>query len=91
MKKKILFYPIAYSQHRDDIKEMEEQFEKQTSRLRELRQKKPDPYMNMPDDPTLENVDMFSDTTSMYSQFTRHTATTARFSQASSTSSARSG
>ncbi|KAI9287321.1 IKI3 family-domain-containing protein [Umbelopsis sp. AD052] len=80
----------TYSQHRDDIKEMEEQFEKQTSRLRELRQKKPDPFMNMPDDPTLENVDMFSDTTSMYSQFTRNTATTARFSQASS-STARSG
>jgi len=80
----------TYSQHRDDIKEMQEQFEKQTARLRELREKQPDPYMNMPDDPTLENVDMFSDTTSMYSQFTRYTGTTARMSQASSARSSRS-
>ncbi|KAJ2960629.1 hypothetical protein NQZ79_g4082 [Umbelopsis isabellina] len=77
----------TFSQHKDDIKDMQEQFEKQITRLRELREKKPDAYMNMPDDPTLENVDMFSDTTSMYSQFTRYTSTTAQMSQASARSS----
>ncbi|KAM3588825.1 putative elongator complex protein 1 [Umbelopsis sp. WA50703] len=77
----------TFAQHKDDIKDMQDQFEKQTTRLRELREKKPDPYMNMPDDPTLENVDMFSDTTSMYSQFTRYTSTTAQMSHASARSS----
>lgn len=42
---------------------------------------------DLPPDESLDNIDMFSDTTSMYSQFTRYTQATSRISTVSSVSS----
>jgi elongator complex protein 1 len=81
----------GYSQMEDDIDEMMAQFHKQTARLTELRTRKPDPVFDMnANDESLDNIDMFSDTTSMYSQFTRYTSASSRVSTVSSQSSARS-
>ncbi|KAG0165594.1 hypothetical protein DFQ28_008559 [Apophysomyces sp. BC1034] len=77
----------GYSQLDEDIIEIMSQFNKQTSRLKELRERKPEPTVVLPNDDTLDNIDMFSDTTSMYSQFTRYTQATSRVSTVSSKSS----
>lgn len=41
----------------------------------------------LPNDDTLDNIDMFSDTTSMFSQFTRYTQASSRVSTVSSRAS----
>ncbi|KAF7721259.1 hypothetical protein EC973_004986 [Apophysomyces ossiformis] len=74
----------GYTQMDEDIDEMFSQFNKQTSRLKDLRERKPEPTVVLPNDDSLDNVDMFSDTTSMYSQFTRYTQATSRVSTVSS-------
>ena len=81
----------GYTQLEDDMDEMMAQFHKQTARLVELRTKKPE-QMNenpMANDESLDNIDMFSDTTSMYSQFTRYTNASSRVSSVSSQGSAK--
>ncbi|KAI7853743.1 IKI3 family-domain-containing protein [Circinella umbellata] len=77
----------GYTQSEEDLDSMIAQFNKQKNRLKELRETKPDPEENLPHDETLDNIDMFSDTTSMYSQFTRYTQATSRISTVSSVSS----
>ncbi|KAI8379248.1 IKI3 family-domain-containing protein [Radiomyces spectabilis] len=77
----------GYTQMDEDIDEMKTQFSKQTARLKELRERKPEPTQVLPNDDTLDNIDMFSDTTSMYSQFTRYTKGTLNTSRTSSVSS----
>ncbi|KAI9277147.1 IKI3 family-domain-containing protein [Phascolomyces articulosus] len=77
----------GYTQAEEDLDSMIAQFNKQKNRLKELRETKPDPEANLPHDETLDNIDMFSDTTSMYSQFTRYTQATSRISTVSSVSS----
>ncbi|KAI8144910.1 IKI3 family-domain-containing protein [Fennellomyces sp. T-0311] len=77
----------GYTQIEEDIDSLLGQFNKQKNRLKELRETKPDPEANLPHDETLDNIDMFSDTTSMYSQFTRYTQATSRISSVSSISS----
>lgn len=79
------------TQFDDDLDEMMAQFHKQTARLVELRTKKPEPAMGDPmaNDESLDNIDMFSDTTSMYSQFTRYTNASSRVSSVSSQGSAK--
>ncbi|RUP46125.1 hypothetical protein BC936DRAFT_147332 [Jimgerdemannia flammicorona] len=69
----------GFSQITEDMAEMSDQFTKQTERLREIRAKTPDTSKehDIPDD-SLDNIDMFSDTTSMGSQFTRYTQATSR-------------
>ncbi|KAI8991763.1 IKI3 family-domain-containing protein [Mycotypha africana] len=83
----------GYTQMDDDIDEMMAQFHKQSARLVELRTKKPEQVANNPmaNDESLDNIDMFSDTTSMYSQFTRYTSASSRVSTVTSqgTSSSR--
>ncbi|KAI9478143.1 MAG: IKI3 family-domain-containing protein [Benjaminiella poitrasii] len=76
----------GYTQMDDDIDEMMTQFQKQSTRLLELRTRQPEPaQMNpMANDESLDNIDMFSDTTSMYSQFTRYTSASSRVSSMSS-------
>ncbi|KAI7903384.1 IKI3 family-domain-containing protein [Cokeromyces recurvatus] len=76
----------GYTQMDDDIDEMMTQFHKQSTRLVELRTHKPEPTQVNPmaNDETLDNIDMFSDTTSMYSQFTRYTSASSRVSTMSS-------
>ncbi|KAI8978613.1 IKI3 family-domain-containing protein [Pilobolus umbonatus] len=81
----------GFTQVEDDIDEMMAQFHKQSTRLVELRTRKPDLAVdNLVNDEALDNIDMFSDTTSMYSQFTRYTSASSRVSSVSSQSSARS-
>ncbi|KAF9432452.1 hypothetical protein BGZ76_010790 [Entomortierella beljakovae] len=78
----------------ETIRDMQEQFDKQTKRLKEVRDLKIEKALaeaaedNMPDD-GLDNVDMMSDTTSMASGFSRYTAANSMVS-ASSRSSSRS-
>ncbi|KAL1924120.1 uncharacterized protein VTP21DRAFT_7155 [Calcarisporiella thermophila] len=74
----------GFAQMSEDIQDMKEQFEKQTSRLQEIRKKKAE-EPELPPDDSLDNVDILSDTTSMVSQFTRYTAvtTTTQLSSAS--------
>jgi elongator complex protein 1 len=81
----------GYTQMDDDIDEMLAQFHKQTTRLVELRTRKPEQTMESPmaNDESLDNIDMFSDTTSMYSQFTRYTNASSRVSSVSSQGSAK--
>ncbi|KAI8061443.1 IKI3 family-domain-containing protein [Gongronella butleri] len=79
----------GYTHLDEDMDEITTQFNKQTARLKELREKKPEPTQVLPNDDTLDNIDMFSDTTSMYSQFTRYTQATSRVSTASSSRSSR--
>jgi elongator complex protein 1 len=81
----------GYTQMDDDIDEMMAQFHKQTARLVELRTRKPEQTMENPmaNDESLDNIDMFSDTTSMYSQFTRYTNASSRVSSVSSQGSAK--
>lgn len=81
----------GYTQMDDDIDEMMAQFHKQTTRLVELRTRKPEQAMDNPmaNDESLDNIDMFSDTTSMYSQFTRYTNASSRVSSVSSQGSAK--
>ncbi|KAI8643421.1 IKI3 family-domain-containing protein [Parasitella parasitica] len=76
----------GYTQTDDDIDEMMAQFHKQSARLVELRTKKSEVNIEnaMANDDTLDNIDMFSDTTSMYSQFTRYTNASSRVSSVSS-------
>ncbi|KAG0917728.1 hypothetical protein G6F33_001222 [Rhizopus arrhizus] len=76
----------------EDIDEMATQFHKQTARLNELRTKKAEQKIENPmaNDESLDNIDMFSDTTSMYSQFTRYTNASSRVSSVTSQGSARS-
>ncbi|CAO3617850.1 unnamed protein product [Cunninghamella echinulata] len=76
----------GYTQLDEDIDEITTQFNKQTARLKELREKKPEIPQDLPNDDTLDNIDMFSDTTSMYSQFTRYTQASSRVSTVSSSS-----
>jgi elongator complex protein 1 len=75
------------AQFEEDIDEMATQFNKQQPRLKELRATKPEQNPDLPPDESLDNIDMFSDTTSMYSQFTRYTQATSRVSTVSSKSS----
>ncbi|KAI9311999.1 IKI3 family-domain-containing protein [Dichotomocladium elegans] len=77
----------GYTQVDEDLNEMVNQFNKQKSRLHELRQTKPEPTEILPHDESLDNIDMFSDTTSMYSQFTRYTQASSRMSTLSTVSS----
>ncbi|KAI9485105.1 IKI3 family-domain-containing protein [Zychaea mexicana] len=77
----------GYTQAEEELDNMTSQFNKQKNRLKELRETKLDPDANLPHDETLDNIDMFSDTTSMYSQFTRYTQATSRVSTVSSVSS----
>ncbi|CEP14860.1 hypothetical protein [Parasitella parasitica] len=81
----------GYTQMDDEIDEMMAQFHKQSARLVELRTKKPEMGAENPmaNDESLDNIDMFSDTTSMYSQFTRYTNASSRVSSISSQGSAR--
>ncbi|KAG2231182.1 IKI3 family-domain-containing protein [Thamnidium elegans] len=81
----------GYAQMEDDLDEMMAQFRKQTARLVELRTRKPEQNVDNPmaNDESLDNIDMFSDTTSMYSQFTRYTNASSRVSSVSSTGSAK--
>jgi elongator complex protein 1 len=76
----------------EDIDEMMAQFTKQSARLVELRTMKPElpPDHPMANDESLDNIDMFSDTTSMYSQFTRYTNASSRVSSVSSQGSGKS-
>ncbi|RUS18247.1 IKI3 family-domain-containing protein [Endogone sp. FLAS-F59071] len=77
----------GFNQITEDISEMSDQFIKQTERLREIRTKKPETSKESgPIDDSLDNIDMFSDTTSMASQFTRYTQTTSRVSTMSTKS-----
>ncbi|ORX62126.1 IkappaB kinase complex, IKAP component [Hesseltinella vesiculosa] len=80
----------GYTHMDEDIDELTSQFSKQTARLKELREKKPEPTQVLPNDDTLDNIDMFSDTTSMYSQFTRYTQASSRVSTVSSRASRKS-
>ncbi|KAL0073450.1 IKI3 family-domain-containing protein [Phycomyces blakesleeanus] len=80
----------GYSQTDEEIDDMTAQFNKQKLRLKELREIKPEPTNVLPNDDTLDNIDMFSDTTSMYSQFTRYTQATSRVSTVSSKGSTKS-
>ncbi|KAL7317602.1 putative elongator complex protein 1 [Mucor circinelloides] len=82
----------GYTQMDDDIDEMLAQFHKQSARLVELRTKKPEVNIENPmaNDESLDNIDMFSDTTSMYSQFTRYTNASSRVSSVSSQGSSKS-
>ncbi|KAI8099669.1 IKI3 family-domain-containing protein [Halteromyces radiatus] len=80
----------GYTQLDEDLEELTAQFNKQTERLKELREKKPEPTQVLPNDDTLDNIDMFSDTTSMFSQFTRYTQASSRVSTVSSRSSRKS-
>ncbi|KAI8344065.1 IKI3 family-domain-containing protein [Chlamydoabsidia padenii] len=80
----------GYTQLDEDIDELTAQFNKQTNRLKELRTKKPEPTQVLPNDDTLDNIDMFSDTTSMFSQFTRYTQASSRVSTVSSRASRKS-
>ncbi|KAJ8653293.1 hypothetical protein O0I10_011043 [Lichtheimia ornata] len=77
----------GYSQMDEDLNDMSNQFHKQKDRLKELREKKPEPTAVLPHDESLDNIDMFSDTTSMFSQFTRYTSASSRMSTLSSVSS----
>ncbi|CDH60280.1 pol ii transcription elongation factor [Lichtheimia corymbifera JMRC:FSU:9682] len=77
----------GYSQMDEDLNDMSSQFHKQKDRLKELREKKPEPTAVLPHDESLDNIDMFSDTTSMFSQFTRYTSASSRMSTLSSVSS----
>ncbi|KAI7891979.1 IKI3 family-domain-containing protein [Mucor mucedo] len=81
----------GYTQMDDDLDETMAQFHKQTARLVELRTRKPEQTMDNPmaNDESLDNIDMFSDTTSMYSQFTRYTNASSRVSSVSSQGSAK--
>ncbi|KAI8060641.1 IKI3 family-domain-containing protein [Gilbertella persicaria] len=81
----------GYTQMDDDIDEMMAQFHKQSARLVELRTRKPEQAVENPmaNDESLDNIDMFSDTTSMYSQFTRYTNASSRVSSVSSQGSAK--
>lgn len=80
------------TQTEEDIGEMLAQFHKQTTRLTELRTKKIEQKIENPmaNDESLDNIDMFSDTTSMYSQFTRYTNASSRVSSVTSQGSGRS-
>ncbi|CEI92001.1 hypothetical protein RMCBS344292_06276 [Rhizopus microsporus] len=80
------------TQTEEDIDEMLAQFHKQTTRLTELRTKKVEQKIENPmaNDESLDNIDMFSDTTSMYSQFTRYTNASSRVSSVTSQGSGRS-
>lgn len=80
------------TQTEEDIDEMLAQFRKQSARLTELRTKKAEQKIENPmaNDESLDNIDMFSDTTSMYSQFTRYTSASSRVSSVSSQGSGRS-
>ncbi|KAI9245023.1 IKI3 family-domain-containing protein [Sporodiniella umbellata] len=80
------------TQVEEDINEMSSQFHKQKARLTELRTKKAEQKIENPmaNDESLDNIDMFSDTTSMYSQFTRYTSASSRVSSVSSQGSGRS-
>ncbi|CAO3599964.1 unnamed protein product [Absidia cylindrospora] len=80
----------GYTQLDEDVDELATQFNKQTDRLKELRTKKPEPTQVLPNDDTLDNIDMFSDTTSMFSQFTRYTQASSRVSTVSSRASRKS-
>ncbi|KAI7866463.1 IKI3 family-domain-containing protein [Spinellus fusiger] len=77
----------GYSQTDEEMDDMTAQFNKQRLRLKELREIKPEPTVAMPNDDSLDNVDMFSDTTSMYSQFTRYTKASSCVSTISSVGS----
>ncbi|TFK65584.1 IkappaB kinase complex, IKAP component [Pluteus cervinus] len=73
----------------EDLREMQEQLDKQRSRLRELRVKKveePDAFYNM-EDPTLHNVDVMTDASMPATVFTRYTAAPTSASRTSKRSS----
>ncbi|KAI8385764.1 IKI3 family-domain-containing protein [Blakeslea trispora] len=76
----------GYTQIDEEIDEMMAQYHKQSARLVELRTRKPEQMVENPmaNDESLDNIDMFSDTTSMYSQFTRYTNASSRVSSVSS-------
>ncbi|KAG0196709.1 hypothetical protein BGX28_009840, partial [Mortierella sp. GBA30] len=76
----------------ESIRDMQEQFDKQTQRLKEVRDLMVEKAlaeaaeeMGAPDD-ALDNVDMMSDTTSMASGFSRYTAVNSMMSKSSHSS-----
>jgi elongator complex protein 1 len=72
----------------ESIRDMQEQFDKQTKRLKEVRDLKIERALaeaaeEMTPDDALDNVDMMSDTTSMASGFSRYTAANSVLSKSS--------
>ncbi|KAF8925154.1 hypothetical protein BGZ58_001096 [Dissophora ornata] len=75
----------------ESIRDMQEQFDKQIKRLREVRDQKIEKALaeaaeDMAPDDGLDNVDMMSDTTSMASGFSRYTAANSVLSKSSQSS-----
>ncbi|KAI1321045.1 hypothetical protein EDD11_008626 [Mortierella claussenii] len=76
----------------ESIRDMQEQFDKQTKRLKEVRDLKIEKALaeaaedHMTPDDALDNVDMMSDTTSMASGFSRYTAANSVLSKSSQSS-----
>ncbi|KAG0325923.1 hypothetical protein BGZ99_010376 [Dissophora globulifera] len=75
----------------ESIRDMQEQFNKQTRRLKEVRDLKIEKALaeaaeDMAPDDGLDNVDMMSDTTSMASGFSRYTAANSVLSKSSQSS-----
>ncbi|KAF8942635.1 hypothetical protein BGZ47_006286 [Haplosporangium gracile] len=75
----------------ESIRDMQEQFDKQTKRLKEVRDLKIEKALaeaaeDMTPDDALDNVDMMSDTTSMASGFSRYTAANSVLSKSSHSS-----
>ncbi|KAF9112880.1 hypothetical protein BGX27_002637 [Mortierella sp. AM989] len=75
----------------ESIRDMQEQFDKQVKRLKEVRDLKIEKALaeaaeDMAPDDALDNVDMMSDTTSMASGFSRYTAANSVLSKSSQSS-----